>query len=93
MEFGPLAADVTFHNTSRGLPQQNPDILQFAPEEEINGFQESTARPLSASPLTHEPSQTRDEDMDAVIVTVETEEASIPFDSIEDVNGKLEVCS
>lgn len=94
MEYGPLAVDATFCDTSRGLSQQSLDILQFPPEERINDFQESTAIPLPASPLTLETGQTKDEDMDAVaIINDESEEASIPLDSIEDVNWKLEVCS
>ena len=87
MEYGPLVTDAPFCDSSRGL-SQNIDILQFTPEEGINAFQESVARPPSPSRLT---GQTRDEDMDTAIN--ESEEALIPLDLIEAVNWKLEVCS
>ena len=89
MEYEPLAADAPFYNASR----QSPDILQFHHEEGIDGFQASAARPLSPSPLTLETGQFKDEDMDTTIANDESEEASIPFDLIEGVNWKLEVCS
>ena len=95
MEYGSLAADAPFHNTSHGLSQQSLDILQFSPEERINGFQGSGPIPLSVSALTLDPGQAKDEDMDAaglININDESEEASTPLDSIEDVNWKLEVC-
>lgn len=92
MEYDPLVPDeTTFYHTSRGLSQQNLDVSQLPPEEGINVFQEPAAR--STSPLPLETSQTKDEDMDATaVINDEIEETSIPFDSIEDVNWKSEVC-
>jgi len=92
MEYSPLAVDSTFYNTSRDLSQQNLDILQFPPEDGINAFQESEARPLSASSLTFEPGQAKDEDTDVIAIINEENEDTLLLDSIEDVNWKLEVC-
>jgi hypothetical protein len=94
MEYGALAADTPFCNTFRGLSQQSLDISQIPPEEGMNGFQESAARPLSPSPLRLETGQTKDEDMDTVaVIDDESEEAPLLLDLIGDVNWKLEVCS
>ena len=93
MGYDPLVADAPFYNTSHDLSQQNLYILQ-SPQEGFHGFQESAAKPLSPSPSMLETGQTKDKDMDtAAIIIDESEETPIPFDDIEDVNWKLEVCS